>query len=166
MRKAEMEYLCERVLLIKHDVTSDVEKAVDTCLKELPTIEQTVLKHYCRNKDFKLTGKILELPPKYIRYQYKKAIRHLRAPRRYYRMLLGDVEYNRNCNMHYGFIPVSGCHFTTKTENVLKKNGFVFIEELEKYIGNVPERFAYIEGLGKFGASEVLYYFMERSAKK
>lgn len=155
-----MEYLCKKVLLKDHVVTDDVEKAVNVCMAELSTIEQTVVKHYVRNNDFKVTGKILELPPSYVRRIYKKAIRHLRAPKRYYRISLGNVEYMRTCNMHHGFTPVSKCHFTTKTTNTLKRNGFVFVEELMNYIGDVPERFAYIEGLGKFGMSEVLHYFM------
>lgn len=164
MRKAEMEYLCKEVLLKKHVISDDVARAVENCLAELPTIEQTVLKHYSRNNDFKMTGKVLELPPAYVRYHYKKAIRHMRAPRRYYRLLLGETEYNRSCNMHYGFKPISKCKFTTKTENVLKKNGFVYLEELIQYVSDVPDRFACIEGLGKVGLSEVTHYFMERSS--
>lgn len=162
MRKAGEKELIKKILLVEKEVTPDRHKALLISMENLQYLEQAVLQHLGNGTSYETVGKMLEVPVSYVKYQERKAIRHLRAPKKYYRILLGNKEYEETFDVHHGETPVASCGFTTKTTNVLReKNGFYYIEELIDYIGRVPERFAYIEGLGKFGASEVLYYFMK-----
>lgn len=165
MRKAGEKDLVKKVTLVDKVVSHEVSVALKKCMEQLPYLEQAVLNHLGNGTTYEIVGKILGVSPSYVKYQEKKAIRHLRAPRRYYRILKGDTGYELTKDVHTGTTMVTSCGFTTKTANTLIRNGFVYIEELIEYIGNVPERFAYIEGLGKFGASEILYYFLERGMK-
>lgn len=131
------------------------------CAKELSYAEYTILRHMQGSHDFKYVSKVLEMPVNHIKKVYNKAIRHLRAPLKYYRILTGLNEPRE----HFGSTNITQCGFTTRTKNVLLKNGFTTIEELEDYIGKVPVRSAYIECLGKVGMSEILYYFMKRNSE-
>ena len=164
VRKAGERDLVKKVLLIDKEVDAETSKALRESMQELAYLEQAVLNHSGNGTSYETVAKMLEVPVRYVKYQEKKAIRHLRCPRRYYRILKGDAIYQATKDEHYGEVMVTSCGFTTKTANILKRNGFFYINELEDYIDNVPERFAYIEGLGKFGASEILYYYMERSS--
>lgn len=165
MRKAGKADLVKKVLLFEKEVDKETEVALIKAMDELTYLEHTVLRHLANGTTYERVGKILEVPEKYVKYQEKKAIRHLRAPLRYYRIFYGNAKYESIKDKHYGEKLITSCGFTTKTANVLKKNGFYYVEELIKYISGVPERFAYIEGLGKLGMSEVLFYFMERGIK-
>lgn len=120
------------------------------------------LRHRANGCSYSTVAKMLETTVPYIKRQEKKAIRHLRAPRRFYSIMLGKEGYKNKLENHKGQHLIKDCDLTTKTANVLEKNGFLYIEELNEYIGNVPERFSYIEGLGKYGMSEILYYFYRK----
>lgn len=162
MRKAGEKDLVKKILLIDKKMDKSTVKALYKCMEDLNYQQHTILMHLGNGTDYKQVAKILEVPVGHVKYKEKQAIRKLRAPQRFYRILLGDEEFEASKDLHNGITPVSLCGFTTKTTNILKRNGFYYIEELDNYISNIPERFAYIEGLGKLGMSEVLYYYKER----
>ncbi len=149
------------VCLTQGKVSKDRLEVFEDVVKELPYWESAVIRHFAGCGSAQRCANILDVPLSYYRRQYKKAIRHLRAPLRYYRLLLGDRKYNDWLENPKGTIPVNTCGFTTKTTNTLIRNGFTYMEQFKEYIGNVPERFAYIDGLGKIGMSEILYYYIE-----
>lgn len=128
-------------------------------INELPYLEQACIKHLANGCTYETVGKILEVPVSYVKRQRKKAIRHMRTPSRYYRLLLGSEKYRYMLDNHTGKTRIADCGFTTRTKNTLEKNGFEYIEELSSYIGNAPERFTCIAGLGEYGMCEVMYFY-------
>lgn len=162
MRRKGAKELINKICITSGEVTKEQEDALENMMKELPYLENVCLRHRANGMSYAQVAKILEITPAYVKYQERKAIRHLRSPKRYYSILLGEKKYSEKLENHSGSKLISECGLTTKTENTLKRNGFLYIEELSEYIGNIPERFAYIEGLGKYGMSEVLYYFYNR----
>lgn len=161
MRKGYGE-LVNKVCLTSGPVNKERTQALEKALSELPYLENVCLRHLANGCGYATVAKILDVTVPYVKHQEKKAIRHLRAPRRYYSILLGEKNYEKKLGNHEGKVLIQDCNLTTKTANTLERNGFLYIEELEEFIGNVPERFAYIEGLGKYGMSEILYYFYRK----
>lgn len=159
MRRKGAKDLINKICITQGDVTEEQEQALENMMKELPYLENVCLRHIANGCDYKKVGQILDIPVAYVKYQERKGIRHLRAPKRYYSILLGEKAYAEKLENHKGEHLIKASHLTTKTVNTLERNGFVYWEELKEYIANVPERFAYIAGLGKYGMSEVLYYF-------
>ena len=121
------------------------------------------LRHRANGSSYANVAKMLDIPVAYVKHQERKAVRHLRAPRRYYSILLGEAKAKEKFENHVGEKRIQDSFLSTKTRNTLERNGFVYWEELFEYISNIPERFAYIEGLGKYGMSEVLYYFYKEN---
>lgn len=143
-------------------VTKEQVDVFEEIVKELRHAEFFILRALSHKDDIEYTAKAYELPPKYIKYMRRKAIRHLRTPIRWLRLQNGWSQEEESNRLHFGETPISACGFTTKTTNVLKKNHFEYIEELREYVGKVPIRFTYIDGLGRIGMSEILAYFMDR----
>lgn len=165
MLRAKVGDIINKVCLTTGEVSEVRRKAFEGMLSELRYLENACIRHLANGCSYERVGKILEIPVSYVKYQERKAIRHLRSPKRYYTLLLGSEEYAKKLESHTGVISVDECGFTTKTTNTLKRNGFEYVEELDSYIGGVPERFAYIEGLGKYGMSEVLFYYANRGSE-
>lgn len=166
MRRAGCKELINKICLTKGDVKQEQVDALCEIMKELPYLEYAYLRHTIYGMQRDRIAKILEVPKSYLRDVERKAIRHLRTPHRYYSILMGTENYKKYLEKHVGDTPVTCCGFTTRTANTLKRNGFMYIEELWKYIGKVPERFTYIDGLGKYGMSEVMFYFYNKEVLK
>ena len=147
------------------EITQEQIDAFDQLAKELDYSETVVLKHLYRKHNFGMVARILDVPISYVRKKYKRAIRRLKAPIKYYKILMGLEKYEAWKDTVVGSTSIKVCNLTTRTMNVLLKNNIRTTEELDAFIGDVPERFAYIEGLGKFGMSELLYYYRNESLK-
>ncbi len=164
MLRAKVKDIINKVCLTEGEVSEERRNEFEGVLSELRYLENACIRHLANGSSYERVGKILEIPVSYVKYQERKAIRHMRSPRRYYTLLLGKEEYEKRLESHSGVISVDECGFTTKTANTLKRNGFEYMEELDSYIGSIPERFAYIEGLGKYGMSEILFYYSSRGS--
>ena len=164
MKKDGVAKLINEICLTRGDVSEERIKAYEVKVRELRYLENVCMRHLAYGSTIEHVARALEVSPKYVRYQKRKAIRHMRTPDRYYSLLLGLKGRQKMLEEHKGTVRVDDCHFTTKTVNTLKRNGFLYIEELDDFIGNVPERFAYIDGLGKLGMSEILYYYARRNS--
>lgn len=162
---AKMNNIINKVCLTQGEVSKERKAAFEKVLQELPYLEHTCVKFLTDGSSYKTVSKILEVPVSLVKKIERKAVRHLRKPDRFYRLMMGEEKYAEWSKIHEGSTPVKSCNFTTRTKNTLERNGFVYIEELDNYIGNVPERFSYIEGLGKYGMSEILYYYAKRGGK-
>lgn len=165
MIRANVNKVINKICLTRGEVGQERAKMFEPLIQELPFAENACMRHLANGCSYETVAKILEVPVSYVKKQERKAIRHLRAPRRYYLLLLGKDNYEYLMENHHGSIRIDKCDFTTKTANTLRRNGFEYLEELDSYIGSVPERFAYISGLGKYGMSEVLFYYAKRGRK-
>lgn len=163
MRKEGIKKLVNEICVTYGEVSDERIKAFEKKVSELRYLENAVLRHLANGTSIDTVAKILEVSPNYVRYQRRKAIRHMRTPDRYYSLMLGVEGREKMLEQHEGETLITDCDFTTKTANTLKRNGFMYLEELDSFIGNVPERFAYIDGLGKLGMSEILYYYARRN---
>lgn len=158
--------LINKICVTTGDVSKERIEAFNEVIHGLTYLEHAVIVHYANSGSLKTVAKYLELPVNYCRKQFNKAIRHLRAPKNYYRLLLGDVGYQDWLLNPIGSWSVETCGFSTKVTNTLIRNGFQTIEQLEDFVGDVPARFSYIDGLGKIGISELTYYYYLNSTER
>lgn len=166
MTRKGMEFLINKVCLTQGKVSNERIQAFESKLKELPYLENVVLRHYTNKQDLTHVAKVLDVSEDYAKRQFRKAIRHLHTPDRYYSLMLGLEGRANQLENHKGELNVALCGFTTRTVNTLRRNGFFYMEELEEFIEDVPERFTYIEGLGQYGMSEVLHFYYSKGKGK
>lgn len=163
MKSKDKKKYIDKVCLSDVQMTKELEKSFDNIVKKLPYLEQACIRHLANGCTYGTVSKMLEVPIAYVKYQERKAIRHLRRPEYYYTLTLGEAKYKEMLENHTGSTRVVECEFSTKTANTIRRNGFEYMEELEAYVTKGgSEWFAYLTGLGKFGLSELTEYYRKR----
>ena len=104
MTRKGIEYLVNKICLTQGEVSDERVEAFKEKIGELPYLENVVIRHYINKQDYAHVAKVLDVTEDYVKYQFRKAIRHLRTPDRYYAMMLGLEGRKKQLDNHEGFI--------------------------------------------------------------
>lgn len=141
----------------------DDDMKLEEFIDAMPVRMNRIFRAYLRNQDIAYIAKAYEIPEKMANAIVLRAIRKMRAPMPFWIAVKGYggwLQYKERSLKNHSAVKVATDkgHLSTKTKNILIKNGLETYKMVMEYCDAYPDALATIPGLGKIGMAEVYQY--------